>query len=160
MEEGRGKQILGVIGGMGPEATSYFYENVIAHTKAQRDQDHLNMVILSHADIPDRTEAIKSGDNLLIFPEGTRVEHEGDLPAKGGVAVIGIRSGAQFVPVYVEGNKRLFHRTRIIIGKPYEPHYTGRRGTSEEMQKIADEILKAAYALGGQAVGGTPLCGK
>ena len=57
MEEGRGKQILGVIGGMGPEATSYFYENVIAHTKAQRDQDHLNMVILSHADIPDRGAA-------------------------------------------------------------------------------------------------------
>lgn len=33
-------------------------------------------------------KAIKSGDNLLIFPEGTRVEHEGALPAKGGVAVI------------------------------------------------------------------------
>ena len=29
MEEGKGKKILGVIGGMGPEATSYFYENVI-----------------------------------------------------------------------------------------------------------------------------------
>lgn len=54
---------LGVIGGMGPEATSYFYENVIAHTEAFRDQDHIDMVILSHATIPDRTEAIKSGDS-------------------------------------------------------------------------------------------------
>ena len=63
MGEGKEKKILGVIGGMGPEATSYFYENVIAHTKAQKDQDHINMVILSHADIPDRTEAIKSGDS-------------------------------------------------------------------------------------------------
>lgn len=36
--------------------------------------------------------------------------------------------------------------------------YTGRHGTAEEMQKIADDILEAAYALGGQAVGGAPLC--
>ena len=46
---------------------------------------------------------------------------------------------------------------RIIIGKPYEPVYTGRRGTAEEMQKIADDLLEQAYALGGQAVGGKPL---
>ena len=34
------KQILGVIGGMGPEATEYFYEQVIEHTQASCDQDH------------------------------------------------------------------------------------------------------------------------
>ena len=33
------RKSLGVIGGMGPEATSYYYENVIAHTKASRDQE-------------------------------------------------------------------------------------------------------------------------
>ena len=58
---------LGVIGGMGPEATSYFYDQVIAHTAAERDQDHLDMVILSHASMPDRTRAILTGeqDELL-----------------------------------------------------------------------------------------------
>ena len=61
------KKILGVIGGMGPEATAYFYEEVIAHTKALKDQDHINMVILNCASMPDRTEAITSGkyDELL-----------------------------------------------------------------------------------------------
>ena len=93
-------------------------------------------------------KAIKSGDNLLIFPEGTRVEHEGALPAKGGVAVIGIRSGAQFVPVYVEGNKRLFRRTRIIFGQAYRPEATSRRPSPEEVQAIADEVLRRSYALG------------
>lgn len=109
-------------------------------------------------------QAIKSGDNLLIFPEGTTI-HNGigyvdGLPAhaKAGVAVIGVRTGAILVPVFVDGPKRLFHRTRIIFGEPYTPVYTGRHGTSEEMQKIADDILTAAYALGGQAVGGKPLC--
>ena len=96
-------------------------------------------------------KAIKSGDNLLIFPEGTRVEQEGALPAKGGVAVIGIRSGAQFVPVYVEGNKRLFRRTRIIFGQAYRPEATSRRPSPEEVQAIADEVLRRSYALGKEA---------
>lgn len=108
-------------------------------------------------------QAIKDGDNLLIFPEGTVVRNGvgyiDGLPAhaKAGVAMIGVRTGAALVPVFVDGEKKLFHRTRIIFGEPYEPHYTGRRGTSEEMQKIADDVLAAAYALGGQAVGGKPL---
>ena len=37
---------LGVIGGMGPEATAFFYEEVIKHTNASRDQEHLDMVII------------------------------------------------------------------------------------------------------------------
>ena len=68
--------------------------------------------------------------------------------AKGGVAVIGIRAGAVFVPVFVEGGKRPFRRTRIIFGEAYRPTYTGRHGTAEEVQAIADEVLRRAYALG------------
>ena len=108
-------------------------------------------------------QAIKNGDNLLIFPEGTVIRNGigyiDGLPAhaKGGVAMIGVRTGAILVPVFVDGEKKFFHRTRIIFGKPYTPVYTGRHGTSEEMQKIADDILAEAYALGGQAVGGKPL---
>ena len=77
--------------------------------------------------------------------------------AKGGVAMIGVRTGATIIPVFVDGEKKFLRRTRVIFGKPYIPSYSGRHGTAEEMQKIADEILTAAYALGGQAVGGVPL---
>lgn len=108
-------------------------------------------------------QAIKQGDNLLIFPEGTVIRNGigcvDGLPAhaKAGVAVIGVRTGATMIPVFVDGEKKIFHRTRIIFGDPYRPVYSGRHGTSEEMQKIADDILAAAYALGGQKVGGEPL---
>ena len=98
--------------------------------------------------VKNALKAIRSGDNLLVFPEGTRVAHEGDLRPKGGVAMIGIRSGALFVPVFVEGNKRPFRRIRIIFGEAYRPAYTGRHGTAEEVQAIADEVLRRAYALG------------
>ena len=100
-------------------------------------------------------QAIKDGDSLLIFPEGHVVEkgisRKTGQPAgaKGGVAMIGIRTGAVMIPVFMDGRKRLFRKSRIIIGKPYQPVYTGRHGTAEEMQRIADEILEQAYALGG-----------
>ena len=111
-------------------------------------------------------KVLKSGDNLLVFPEGTVIRNgigavDGLPPrAKGGVAVIAVRTGAIMIPVFVDGEKKLFHRTRIIFGDAYQPVYTGRHGTAEEMQKIADDVLAAAYALGGQAVGGKPLCEK
>ncbi|RPF51061.1 aspartate/glutamate racemase family protein [Aquisalibacillus elongatus] len=58
---------LGVIGGMGPKATSVFYDRIIDQTDAHQDQDHLNMVILNHATMPDRTQAIltNQGEKFL-----------------------------------------------------------------------------------------------
>lgn len=67
MEQKRKRKSLGVMGGMGPEATSYYYENVIAHTEASCDQEHIDMVILSHAAMPDRTEAIMSGNSKHLI---------------------------------------------------------------------------------------------
>jgi aspartate racemase len=56
---------LGVIGGLGPIATAYFYELVIQMTDAKIDQEHLEMLIFSKPSIPDRTEYIlgKSDQN-------------------------------------------------------------------------------------------------
>lgn len=49
---------LGIIGGMGPKATSVFFDKIIENTDAQKDQEHLNIIILNHATLPDRTDAI------------------------------------------------------------------------------------------------------
>ena len=49
---------LGVLGGLGPMSSAYFYEMLTAHTKAERDSDHLNILISSRADTPDRTDYI------------------------------------------------------------------------------------------------------
>ena len=111
-------------------------------------------------------QVLKENDNLLIFPEGTTIRNgigsvDGLPPhAKSGAAMIGIRTGAQLVPVFVDGAKKPFRKVRIIFGTPYTPVYSGRHGTAEELQKIADDILTEAYRLGGQAVGGEPLCEK
>lgn len=52
------EKYFGVIGGMGSKATSEFFERVVESTKAEKDQDHLNLLISNHATLPDRTEVI------------------------------------------------------------------------------------------------------
>ena len=52
---------LGILGGMGPQATQTFYQYVLDRTDASCDQDHLPALILSDTGMPDRTGAILSG---------------------------------------------------------------------------------------------------
>lgn len=49
------KLTLGVLGGMGPEATVYFFSNLVAFDKVEKDQDHLHIIIENNPSIPDRT---------------------------------------------------------------------------------------------------------
>jgi aspartate racemase len=58
---------LGVIGGMGPKATSVFFEKVIENTVTNKDQDHIDMVILNHATLPDRTSTILNRSEGLFL---------------------------------------------------------------------------------------------
>ncbi|HUM56908.1 MAG TPA: aspartate racemase, partial [Bacillota bacterium] len=44
---------------MGPLATQTFYKMIIDMTRADSDQDHIDMIILNHASMPDRTKAVK-----------------------------------------------------------------------------------------------------
>ncbi|MGI8313688.1 aspartate/glutamate racemase family protein [Halobacillus mangrovi] len=57
-------KIIGILGGMGPEATAECYMKIIRATNASKDQDHFRVIIDSNAKIPDRTEAISGrGEN-------------------------------------------------------------------------------------------------
>ena len=49
---------LGVIGGLGPMATAYFYELIVKMTDAKADGEHVPMIIYNRPDIPDRTDYI------------------------------------------------------------------------------------------------------
>ena len=49
---------IGVIGGMGPAATVDFFAKLLEATPAERDQDHLRVLIDSNPRVPDRNAAI------------------------------------------------------------------------------------------------------
>lgn len=60
---------LGVIGGMGSKATAVFFERVVENTEAHKDQDHIDMIILNHATLPDRTSTILEDKPELFLRE-------------------------------------------------------------------------------------------
>lgn len=47
--------LVGVLGGVGPLATVLFLDRVVRLTDAARDQDHVDLLVLQHATVPDRT---------------------------------------------------------------------------------------------------------
>ena len=54
--------IIGVIGGVGPQAGLDFVQKIFTNTKAKKDQDHLNCILISCPSIiPDRTEFLLKG---------------------------------------------------------------------------------------------------
>jgi len=55
------QQTIGILGGMGPEATVYLFNKIIRLTQARRDQDHIHTIIDANPKTPDRTEHIISG---------------------------------------------------------------------------------------------------
>ena len=67
---GEKKYTVGIIGGMGPEATIDFMSRVIALTPSQRDQDHIHMVVENNPHIPDRQS---TAENDLIAIELTAI---------------------------------------------------------------------------------------
>ena len=62
------KYDLGIIGGMGSEATVEIYKRIINRTKHTCDQEHMKIVILNNSIIPDRTNCIlNNGENPLPY---------------------------------------------------------------------------------------------
>jgi aspartate racemase len=51
---------IGILGGMGPESTSYFFQLLVKNSPARRDEDHIPTLIYSNTQIPSRQEAIKN----------------------------------------------------------------------------------------------------
>jgi len=54
-------KMLGVLGGMGPQATVDFLTKLIDATQAERDQDHIPVIVRNVPQIPDRSASIPQG---------------------------------------------------------------------------------------------------
>lgn len=101
--------------------------------------------------------ALGRGEYLGIFPEGTRIRHEGQVPTyHAGVALIARMAKVPVIPVGIQGADRIkpvgskllrFPRIIIRIGKPvWCSEYDGypRKQRGEIMTK---EIMAMSYAL-------------
>ncbi|MBR2721937.1 MAG: amino acid racemase [Clostridia bacterium] len=68
MDSQKNKPLLGVLGGLGPMSSVYFYELLTSHTKADRDQGHIDLLISSRATTPDRTAYILGTSDQSPLP--------------------------------------------------------------------------------------------
>ena len=68
------EKIIGILGGMGPEATIDLFYKIIKFMPVEKDQDHLRIIIDNNPKIPDRTAAIlgKGEDPFPALQETAR----------------------------------------------------------------------------------------
>ena len=91
--------------------------------------------------------ALKNGENLLMFPEGTRVQEGEEGDAHGGAAMLATRSGVPILPVYIPRKKKWFRKTSVVYGELYYPQFEGRRATSEDYKRISADLMVRIGAL-------------
>ena len=67
-------------------------------------------------------KALKQGNKLLIFPEGTRnVSGTNQLQEiKGGTVIFSVKAKCPIVPIMMLNKAKIFRTTKIMIGKPFE----------------------------------------
>ena len=103
-------RVLGILGGLGPMATVYFYEMLTEHTLAMRDQDHMDIILSSRATTPDRTafvlglsdenplpvmveeanRLVSAGAEVLVLPCNTAHYFYDELSRQTGAPIINI----------------------------------------------------------------------
>lgn len=92
-------------------------------------------------------KCLKSGQQLLIFPEGTRVRKGKNVKPKGGAVLLSYRTGAPILPMYISPRSHPFCPITCVIGEPVMPQFDTSRPREEDILRIADELMKKTYEL-------------
>ncbi len=71
--------------------------------------------------VREAKEAIRRGDQILIFPEGTRTTAEPVDPFKGGIAVVARATGIPIQTVFLEGSFPYLGKGWPLLRKPRFP---------------------------------------
>ena len=90
-------------------------------------------------------KALRSGEILGIFPEGTR-HHEGVMrEMETGVAMLALRSGAPVIPVLVP-RLRWFHTVDCYVGEAIPTSDLREQGVNTQTCQALMERISARYA--------------
>lgn len=87
-------------------------------------------------------KALKSGEILGIFPQGTRVNSDEENSAKAGMGMFALKTNSPVIPVRIEGNYKLFSKIKITILDTYNiPEQYQNNPNSENYLQIANEVM-------------------
>lgn len=88
-------------------------------------------------------KALKDGESIALFPEGTRNGMEKGQKAKDGAAFFAVRTGAKVIPVGISGGEKPFKKMYIKYGQPLD--FSGR--SKDELDQVTDEIMEKIVEL-------------
>lgn len=90
---------------------------------------------------------LKDGDPMVIFPEATRSLKDIN-DCKDGAVVLAIKTRVPIIPVHIINGYKLFHKVKVIYGKPYDlSEYYGKRLLPEEIHEITLDVMKKIYSM-------------
>lgn len=87
-------------------------------------------------------KALKNGESIALFPEGTRNGIEKGQKAKDGAAFFAERTGARIIPVGISGGEKPFRQMTIRYGKPLDFSNRSKDELDEITEEIMNEIIK------------------
>ncbi len=87
---------------------------------------------------------LRSGNVMLIFPQGHRMKNGQRGKAQMGVAMIAQKMQVPVIPMCISGEYKFMGKIRVTFGEPIEfSQYNGQRLDSAKLQELADEVLDA-----------------
>ncbi len=86
-------------------------------------------------------KALKNGEILGIFPEGTRKGMAKNQKVKNGAAFMAIRAGVPVVPVGISGSFKPFGKVKIKYGEPIDMSKYKVKGKDKESQELATKEI-------------------
>lgn len=92
---------------------------------------------------------LKNGECLGIFPTGQRSKVKGEGEAKGGVALLALKTKAPVVAVHIDGDYRIFSKVKLNISpmRVYELEGEKAKATADDVERITKEIYSSILAL-------------
>jgi aspartate racemase len=145
-------RVVGIIGGMGPEATLDLMRRVLAKTPARDDQDHIHMIVESNPKIPSRIAHLIEGTGADPTPELIRI------------AVNLQRAGAEALAIpcntahaYAHSIRRavsipLLDMVQLTVDEIASSPRTARVGLLASSAVLATELYAKAFSAHGIAV--------
>lgn len=92
-------------------------------------------------------DILARGDQLLMFPEGTRHKDGRLRLGLPGAGTLGLRPGVTVVPAAIWGSHRFLRRVRVAFGPPIDLSDLDSNHRSGRSQQAVDRMMAAIAAL-------------
>lgn len=97
-------------------------------------------------------KALKDGESIALFPEGTRNGLEKNEKVKDGASFFALRTGTRVIPVGISGGLKAFQKVRIVYGKPmdlskYSQMYKNKETEKQALEEASELIMNSIMEL-------------